>query len=159
MPYKNKNKVNLKNAYYHAYNRGLKMKTTFYSKGDYLSFIELITTQSEIFDIEILAFCLMPNHYHFLIKQKEKGEMGKFFQNLNSKYARRFNEKYREKGQMWEGTYCANIIKTRNEIENIIHYIHQNPIDIVGNTKDYPYSSYADYLGAKYYKFIKRVRP
>jgi REP element-mobilizing transposase RayT len=160
MPYKNKNKINKSNAYYHAYNRGFKKDQIFHTESDYKSFTNLIACFSSKFEIEIIAFCLMPNHYHFLIKQKEENEMGKFFQRLNSSYSRIYNTKYDTYGQLWEGTYKANFIRTTHEFETILFYIHQNPRDIVDNVKKYPHSSFSDYLGSKkHYKFIKRVRP
>jgi putative transposase len=160
MPYRNKNKRNQRNAFFHAYNRGFEKRQIFHEKFDYEMFIALIKSAlKKCFYFNIHAFCLMPNHYHLLVSQNRKNEMGRFFQLLNSEYSRFYNWKYKRSGQLWQGTYRASFIKDAQHYAHELHYIHHNPSDIVEKPENYRYSSFPHYLGKISYKFIKKGSP
>lgn len=159
MPYKNKQKKLLPNAIYHVYNRGVERKCIYENSSDYKFFINLIENLliKHSKDIKLLAFCLMPNHFHLLVKQKDKYGMMKFMRDLSCRYTYYFNRKYARFGPLFQGTYRASIIKDQRQYAVTRNYIHQNPVDICSDVKKYPYSSYKHYQGKVHLEFIKTV--
>lgn len=115
--------------------------------------------------VDILAFCLMPNHYHLLIKPRFDDSLVKFMTRLNMGYAKYFNEKYERKGVLFEGRYKLVPVADERHFIHIPYYIHLNPLDFimpewrerkVTNYKKaidflehYKWSSHIDYVGYK----------
>ncbi len=115
--------------------------------------------------VEILAFCLMPNHYHLLLVPKAEGGITKFMKRLNMGYARYFNEKYERSGALFEGRYKRIPINNYSHFVHLPYYIHCNPLDIVMPEwrerklespekaleflENYRWSSFPDYIGRK----------
>ena len=169
MPSKNIVKEFVPEAYYHIYNRGVAKQKIFLDDQDYktfLSYLKLYLTLSSLqgptlkvapsrilknyFDqIKLLAYCLMPNHFHLFVWQKDANEITNFMRSLITKYAIYFNKKYKRVGPVFQGNYKAVIVKTENQFIYLSKYIHRNPLplptrlDLVG----YKYSSYGNYLG------------
>ena len=169
MPSKNIVKEFVPEAYYHIYNRGVAKQKIFLDDQDYksfLSYLKLYLTLSSLqgptlkvapsrilknyFDqIKLLAYCLMPNHFHLFVWQKDANEITNFMRSLITKYAIYFNKKYKRVGPVFQGNYKAVMVKTENQFIYLSKYIHRNPLplptrlDLVG----YKYSSYGNYLG------------
>lgn len=115
--------------------------------------------------VEILAFCLMPNHYHLLLKPKNNNSIIEFIKKINGGYAKYFNHKYKRAGALFEGKYKSVLIKDESHFIHLPYYIHLNPLDLVmpawrdKKIKDYKkavkflenykWSSYLDYIGKK----------
>jgi putative transposase len=145
------------NEIYHILNRGVEQRNIFLDDKDYLRFIhdlyefndeapaENIYYKSislESYEVkprkirerksivEILAFCLMPNHYHLLLKQKKDNGISKFMQKLGTGYTMSFNKKYKRKGTLFQNTYKAILIDKQNHFYNLPYYIHLNPLDL-----------------------------
>lgn len=114
--------------------------------------------------VEILAFCLMPNHIHLLLRELRDGGIVKFIQKFGTGYAVYFNKKNSRKGHLF-GKFHAVPIKDDRQLQTVFVYIHANPISIVEPKwkelgikspkkvikflEDYKWSSYADYIGYK----------
>lgn len=104
--------------------------------------------------IELLAFCLMPNHIHFLIKEiKEKG-ISTFMSNLQNSYAKYFNIKTERSGSLFQTMFKAVRIESDEQLIHVARYIHLNPVTAyllkdVNQLKNYPWSSFIDYLGIR----------
>lgn len=117
------------------------------------------------FLVNILAFCLMPNHYHLLLMPKVENAIPKFMKKLNMGYARYFNERYQRKGTLFEGRYKSIIIKDEAHFIHLPYYLHLNPLDkifpnwrkreinnyskAIKFLEKYRWSSHLDYLGIK----------
>ena len=115
--------------------------------------------------VEILAFCLMPNHYHLLFRSLSSDGIVKFMKRLNMGYAKYFNEKYQRKGTLFEGRYKLVSVSKESHFIHLPYYIHLNPLDLImpkwrkGKIEDYKkafnflenyrWSSYLDYIGEK----------
>lgn len=100
-------------------------------------------------DIELLAYCLMPNHFHLFVKQKTKEGLKPFMKALATNYSMYFNQKYNRVGPLFQGTYKAVLITTEPYYLHITRCIHRNPIKLISKDKllkSYPYSSYPYYL-------------
>lgn len=145
----------LPNNYYHVYNRGSEKRTIFQSHRDYNKFLGRIKENAEKFAVEIICYCLMPNHFHFLLKQtSDNSSITRFMNALQLGYAKYFNTKYERVGPLFQGRFKAKPIETDEYLLQVSAYIHRNPIaDLVdsGNLRSllhtYPYSSYREYLG------------
>jgi putative transposase len=135
--------------YYHLYNRGTEKRIIFLDKHDYDYFLFLMyicnTTKSikirevgENFDreetiVDIGAYCLMPNHFHILIREKTEGGISKFMQKMLTGYSMYFNKKYKRTGKLYEGVFKSSIIDSDNYLKYIYSYIHLNPAKIIDN--------------------------
>lgn len=113
--------------------------------------------------VEILAFCLMPNHPHLLIKQLKDNGIAKFMAKFGTGYGRYFNEKYTRKGYVFQNRFRAVRIKNDEQLKVVFAYIHSNPISLIEpgwkergirNFKktikfleNYKWSSFSDYIG------------
>lgn len=162
MPYKNKQKELVKNGIYHAYNRGLEKRTIFLDSLDYKKFIQLINEYQNIHAkkmVSIFAYCLMPNHFHFLVQQKNDMDMPRFIQVITGEYTRYFNWRYRREGQLWQGTYKAKRIKDESQFNHVLNYIHMNPIEITEHINNYRFSSLKSYVYMTDHPFLKKGRP
>lgn len=78
--------------------------------------------------IELIAYCLMPNHFHFLLKQVGEKDMEIFMRSVGTKYTMYFNRKYKRVGPLFQDTYKAVLMKTDAQILYLTRYIHRNPI-------------------------------
>jgi len=122
--------------------------------------------------VEILAFCLMPNHIHLLIRQLQDNGISKFMRKIGAGYGGYYNKKYQRRGRLFDGRYRVIHIESDNQLKIVFVYIHTNPAAIlVLNWKekgidekdfqkvlkfieDYRWSSYSDYLGKKNFPSI-----
>ena len=104
--------------------------------------------------IELLAFCLMPNHFHLLIKQLDEQSLKSFMTSLITRYSMYFNKKYDRVGSLFQGVYRAVLINDDKYLLHLSRYIHLNPSKL---TKDLisAHSSYGDYLRTRQSSWIK----
>jgi len=98
-------------------------------------------------NIELVAYCLMPNHFHLLLRSIEKDSMSRFMRSLTTRYSMHFNKKYERIGSLFQGPYKAVMIEQESQFLWVTKYIHQNPRSLIANLSDYQYSSYANYVG------------
>lgn len=151
MPSKNTVKDYVEDGYYHVYNRGVNKYSIFQCEMDYrmfLSYIKEYLLPKDIeklkqpnqgylalnnFEkkIELLAYCLMPNHFHFLLHQKGIFDMKLFLQSLMTRYIRYFNMKYKRIGPLFQGRYKAVLITSDEQLLYLTRYIHLNPLALV----------------------------
>ncbi len=175
------------NEFYHIYNRGADKRKIFINKDDYDRFIILLyianskepvridmrrQSSEDVFKInrgetlvDIGAYCLMPNHFHILVKEKVENGISIFMQKLSTAYTMYFNKKHEHSGVLLQGVFKAEHVDTDIYLKYIYSYIHLNPIKLIDHDwrengiKDkkqaqefletFKYSSYIDYLGVK----------
>lgn len=115
--------------------------------------------------VELLAFALMPNHYHLLIRPRSSDNVQKFMRRVNMGYAKYFNEKYKRSGALFEGRFKSVAVTREAHFIHLPYYIHFNPLDLatpewrrreMKNAKkamefleNYRWSSFQDYIGKK----------
>ena len=160
MPMRNVIKPQISESYYHIYARGNNKQPIFRDKDDYYYILHLIDrylSSKEMSDannriypnfnggVVLLAFCLMPNHFHLLIYQNEVPFLEKFMQSLMTSYSRYLNLKYKQSGPVFESRYKAVLVESESYLLHISRYIHLNP----RNWKGYRYSSLRYYMGDK----------
>lgn len=162
MPSRNKVKPYTENGYYHLYNRGVDRLPIFLSEQDYAVFISYlqeylspeVNTKRRYFcknyygQIELLAFCLMPNHFHLLIKQTGPRMIENFMRSLFVRYSGYFNKQHHRVGHLFQDIYKGVLVQQEEQLWWLSRYIHRNPLEILkGETlQSYPYSSYRYYF-------------
>lgn len=99
-------------------------------------------------EIELLAFCLMPNHFHLLVKQKKFRSIESFMRSLLTRYSGYFNKQHRRVGHLFQGVYRGILVREEEYFWWLSRYIHRNPAELNNVAlSSYPYSSYPAYLG------------
>jgi len=100
--------------------------------------------------IEVVAYCLMPNHFHLLLKQKKEVGIATYVANFVNAYTKYFNTKYQRTGPLFQGIFKAVYVETDEQLIHLTRYIHLNPVASSLIKPDalatYPYSSYGVYL-------------
>ena len=104
-------------------------------------------------EIKLIAFCLMPNHFHLLIFQKSLDSIDKFMNSLGTRYTMYFNKKYQRVGKLYQGQYKAVMITTDEQLLHLTRYIHKQALALQGvalerEMQEQP-SSYLDYIGKR----------
>lgn len=159
-------------ATYHVYNRS--NETVFYNNENYLYFLKKVSKRIQPY-ADILAWCLMPNHFHFLIVANSSGckfieekhrpnvqVLSKNIGSLLSAYTRAINKEQGRRGKLFAHNTkakCLNIESTNEKfLENCFHYIHQNPLHagLCADLKDWKFSSYLDYVEIRQGKLINK---
>ena len=141
-------------SYYHVYNRGNKKQQIFLQDRDYGRFLEKILEYKKKYPLKILAYCLMPNHFHFLVQQLGENALTKFFGDLSNSHSKYFNIKYETVGPLFQGRFKAKKVEKDEYLVHLSRYIHLNPTDLFsylsGNLLEvflnYPWSSLSVYL-------------
>lgn len=158
------------NSYYHVFNRGVEKRKIFLDEQDYNMFlyylsIYLLPLEQVLLlypdfplrlygknlnkEIMLISYCLMPNHFHLLLKQNSLDGVSKLLKQVTNAYTFYFNNKYKRVGGLMQGRFKAVSIETDELLLHIIRYIHLNPVvaGLVKNPKDYKWSSHNHYLG------------
>ena len=132
-------------GYYHLTLRGNAKQIIFEARADYIHFLNLLKQYSESSGVVINAFCLMENHVHLLVCDKE-AQIPKFMYNLAGSYAIWFNHKYKRTGHLFQGRYGCNAIESEYALLTVFRYIINNPKDAgICPSAEYPWSSYDRY--------------
>jgi REP element-mobilizing transposase RayT len=161
MPTRNKVKQYGEDEYYHVYNRGVNKDLIFREDKDYWYFLSLLKrhlspiSDTDYYgrivkkyheDIELVAFCLMPNHFHLLIYLKKSAGLANLMRSIMTSYTMYFNKKYKRKGHLYQDVFLASRINNEFYYWHISRYIHLNPAK---NFLSYPYSSLDYFVGKK----------
>jgi len=134
-------------AWYHVMNRGRRFEDIFLAEDDYQQFIDLLIESSEMWNVNISAYCLMPNHYHMLVHTPE-ANLSRFMRHVSHVYTRRFNAVHHYNGQLFRGRYKSILVSADVYLKQIVRYIHRNPIraGITDNLRGYKWSSHRGYI-------------
>lgn len=174
MPARNSLKIYGEEQYYHIYNRGAGKQAIFLSPDDYVFMLGLFKkhlSEEEVVDrfgrtapnykdkVELVAYCLMPNHYHLLVYLKEVDGVERLMRSIMTTYSMYFNRKYERSGTLFQGPFKASRITNEAYFWHISRYIHLNPLDIGdGNYRTYPYSSIGYFDGNKHADWLHEER-
>jgi len=139
----------LESGFYHIYNRGNRKSKIFLDERDYLRFLERAGIYKNKCEVEILCYCLMPNHFHFLLRQKSEIPITKFMLSLATSYSKYFNVKYEEVGRLFQERFQAKQVETDEYLLQLSRYIHLNPHDLTDKIESYDWSSFKFYCDPK----------
>ena len=121
--------------------------------------IKLLQLNNFADEITFLAYCLMPNHFHFFIKQKSAGSIDKFMNSLATRYSMYFNRKYKRVGPLYQDVYKAVLVTREQQLLHLTRYIHKQALALQGDAlerglTEQP-SSYLDYVGKRKTEWVK----
>lgn len=135
---------------YHVMLRGINKQRIFEDKQDYQKFIDVLKQTKEVSGFELYSYCLMSNHIHLLIKESHE-ELGEAFKRIGAKFVYWYNFKYSRTGHLFQGRFRSEVVEDDPYLLTVLRYIHQNPqkSKLVQNIRNYPWSSYNEYLGEK----------
>ncbi len=121
----------------------------FQDQSDYEFFVEALKGRKEKYGFKLYAYCLLNNHYHLLIEPLEGANISKIMQALNTSYTLYFNKKYNRTGHLVGGRFESRLLNKDNALLKETMYIHLNPLllNSSDNYRDYPWSSYNEYIG------------
>lgn len=165
---------------YHVLNRGISFQPTFSFKRDFDRAIEVMKYyqnketpiryskfmilslevrqriladlfKRKAFWVEVVAYCLMPNHFHFILKQLVENGISNFMAHFTDSYTRYFNVKNKRNGPLFQGRFKAIRVGTDSQLLHLTRYIHLNPyssfvIKTISELWSYQYSSFLEYL-------------
>lgn len=167
---------------YHIYNRGVNKRLIFLNKRDYTRIFDLtdyyrfvncpikfsyfkklsLVERGRILEnlekeskrlVDILAFCFMPNHFHFLLKQLTDKGISKFMAKITSGFSHYFNIRNDRSGHLFQGNFGAVRVENDEQYLHVSRYIHLNPVAAylieIKNLASYEYSSYPEYIGRR----------
>ncbi len=143
----------------HIYNRGNNKQPIFFNEGNYFFFLDKIHKHIGTVS-DILGYCLMPNHFHFLIQINERSctpkkigslestELQNGFRMMQSSYASAVNKQFERTGSLFQQNTKYKLLESDKYIETCFHYIHQNPLkaELVSKLEDWRYSSFREYI-------------
>ncbi len=155
--------------YYHVFNRGVEKREVFLDDRDYQRFLSILPyylnpnppisysqrdrIQIQELDVgealvEVVAYCLMPNHFHLLAKVVQENGLETWIRRAASSYSHAFNQRYTRVGSLFQGPYKAVHIATNEQLLHVSRYIHLNPVvaGLCGQAEEHPYSSMRQYL-------------
>ena len=134
--------------FYHIYNRGNNRAPIFLESENYFFFIQRLHKYFSKGPIDLLAYCLMPNHFHLLVTFQYPVDFSNLMRSFSSSYAKSFNRFYNRTGHLFEGDYQAKVIEKESYLRNVICYIHLNPCfaGLASQPEDWQYSDYRQWL-------------
>ncbi len=170
MPYRSIHFLN--QSFYHIFNRGVERRQVFSSETDYERLLQTLYyyqfegpkprfsthKRFRVIDfnknpkiVEIICYSLMPNHFHFLIRQLKDGGIQEFIRKSINSYTKYYNTKHKRVGPLFQGEFKATVIETDEQLLHLSRYIHLNPYtsNLVKNPEDYNYSSYPYFISLK----------
>jgi putative transposase len=140
---------------YHVYNRGNNRQAVFFEPANYLYFLRKLR-QHIAPHSELLAYCLMPNHFHLLLCPRHTSQtthpLNRAVGTVLSSYTQGVNRDLERSGSLFQARTKAQPLATDEAyLRTCFHYIHQNPVraGLIGRLEDWPYSSYRDYAGLR----------
>ncbi|MBI4745526.1 MAG: transposase [Deltaproteobacteria bacterium] len=131
---------------YHVLNRGNGRQQVFNEDNEYECFIELMAEAKTMYEVRILAYCLMPNHFHLLLAPGKAEDMSKWMQWLMTSHVRRHHRNHRTSGHVWQGRFKSFIVQKDEHLLTVARYIEGNPVRarLVASAKDWIWSSHAE---------------
>jgi len=118
----------------------------FHHDGDYRAFIKLMTMAKTRYPIRLLAYCVMPNHFHLVMRPKRGEELSRCMQWLMTSHVRRYHQHKGSSGHVWQGRYKSFLIQEDAHLLAVLRYVERNPVraGMVRAAKDWPWSSHRE---------------
>ena len=138
-------------GYYHIYNRGASGGVVFFGDADYIACLRRIKVYAGQYQVAVIAYCLMPTHYHFLLRQEGDTPISKFIGVLFNAYAQSVNLRHQRSGALFESRFKHRPVLEEAYLVQLCRYIHANPVKdgLVTDLNDWLYSNYPEWLGMR----------
>ena len=133
--------------YYHVYNRGNNRQLIFFERENYIYFLRQLRNHLIANGVDIIAYCLMPNHYHLLV-YLNTDRFSKLMQAFTLSYVKAISKRYQRVGSLFQGRFQAIHVDTEEYLLYLTRYIHLNPVsaNIVEKAENWEFSSYQEYI-------------
>ncbi len=113
---------------YHVLNRGNRQSEVFHKPDDYLAFVDAMAQACERLPLDIFGYCLMPDHFHLVIRPVEDGDLGHWMRRVLTMHAQRYHRVYETSGHVWQGRYKAFPVQDGAHVTTILRYVERNPV-------------------------------
>lgn len=140
-------RINLPRGYFHVMNRGARKVSIFGDEADRRIFVDMLGRFSSKYEVPVLAWCLMPNHYH-VESDTDGARLCGMMRDLDGNYARSFNERHDTSGCLFQGPFKSVLIEDEIGVAHVSRYIHLNPVDLGEAPERYRWSSCGHYMGS-----------
>jgi putative transposase len=133
----------VENHCYHVLNRANRQAEVFHESADYDAFISLMAKAQEHEELPILAACLMPNHFHLVVRPTRANSISRWVHWLCTTHVRHYHAKYGSSGRVWQGPYKACLVQTDQYLLTVMRYVERNALRarIVKRAEDWPWGS------------------
>lgn len=130
---------------YHVLNRGNGRAKVFHKPADYAAFLDLMAEANERLPIRILAYALLPNHFHLVLWPHGDGDLSRWMQWLLTSHVRRYHRHYHGSGHVWQGRFKAFPIERDEHLLTVMRYVERNPLRaaFASRAEQWPWSSLA----------------
>ncbi len=137
--------------YYHLYNRGANRETLFLNDANFILSLRLLKRYSRRFNITVIAYCHMPNHYHWLVRQDSEIPISVLMQRVWKAYSMTVHKTVGHTGTLFEGRYHAIAVDNDDYLRQLCRYIHANPVHhgMRSGPAGWAYSNYLDWIGKR----------
>lgn len=150
-------RIEFPGAYYHVMNRGNQRQTVFHRTEDYRLFLEKLEAFAALFSVDILAYCLMRNHFHLYVRTPE-GNLSRFMQSFLTSFTVVHNRRRKSCGHVFQGRFKAELVEGVKYGNEVSRYLHLNPVRTPTSKElpveekqrtliEYPWSSFAACVG------------
>lgn len=142
-----KNSQRFLNIFEYYNNQSMTKCFSDFTKGKVFNYQNIIYPSKNTY-FKILSYCIMPDHYHFLIKILIGGLFSKLISNIENSYTRYFNIKFNRQGPLWQNSFKSVEIRSNEQLLHVSRYIHLNPTTsrLVDKPEDWIFSSYKDFI-------------
>lgn len=136
---------------YHLYNRGAKRQPIFRTKENYLFLMRRMRQYTMDFSISVIAYCLMPNHFHFVFRQNTQHSISDCMHRIFNSYSKAFNKRYNLSGTLFEERFKAKLVDLNEYLVHLCRYVHRNPLEarLVDEVSEWEYSNYLEWIGKR----------
>ncbi|MBD2251174.1 transposase [Nostoc parmelioides] len=136
--------------FYHVYNRGNNRQAIFFERENYIYFLQLIREHLISNAVDIVAYCLMPNHYHFLVYLRDE-TLSDAMKSLSLSYTKAINKRFNRSGVLFQGRFQIIEVLQTDYLVHLSRYIHLNPVKagLVNQPGEWEFSSYLEYAGLR----------
>ena len=137
--------------FYHLYNREANKEPMFFYDSDYLHFLKLWRKYALSSPITLVAYCLMPTHFHLLVRIDAPLDLSKIISVMLTAYAKWLNTKYNRSGLLFKDRFKAIHVDQQEHLLHLCRYIHLNPFaaGLVNNVEKWPFSNYLEFIGKR----------
>ena len=138
-------------GYFHLYNRGAHRVSLFREPDNYVFVLRKVKKYVSELELTVIAYCLLPNHYHFLLRQAGEHRAGLLPQRVFNSYSKAYNRRYGHSGTLFEGPYKAKEVRSDAHLIQLCPYIHANPVihGLVASPHEWIYSNYLEWVGER----------